>query len=430
MTLVLRFSICCNLVLGCSAVMAQLPFERAPIEYSKSQANDPVAKLIRRIESKAVKLNHDHDFGYLKSILKELSVSASSQSLVFAKNSLQRQMISPANPRAIYFNDETYVGYVPNGDLIEIASTDPMLGTVFYTIRQADRSDSPQISRVTERCLFCHASTHTGRVPGLMMQSVFTDDGGHRVFPEDSVFPKATGPLNVRWAGWFVTGKHGGQQHLGNLMIDSNDVVRPGSTIDNGNVVDLSRWIDSKKYLTPHSDLVALLVLQHQVSLHNSLTDANHRARLQLHQSQTSNRETIVDGELLTPEDAFVLGQLAEQVVDGLLMVDRIEFTEPVSGTNSFAEQFVLREPRDRKGRTLRMLDLQETVFTYPCSYLIYSESFDSLPKPLLDLIRDRLMNVLSGKDDRTKYGHLTAAKRTAILEILRSTKRGFLPED
>lgn len=428
--MIVRLASCCVFVFACRPVSAQLPFERAPIEYTKTEANDPVAVLKKRIEATTVDLRYEKQFGYLSALLKELGIPESSQTLVFGKNSLQREKISPANPRAIYFNDETFIGYVPDGDLIEIASTDPMLGTVFYTIEQVDRQDSLRISRVTERCLFCHASSHTGRVPGLMMQSVFTDSGGHRVFPQDSVFPKSTGPLSVRWAGWFVTGKHGGQQHLGNLMIGSDDVVKSGSTVDNGNIEDLMPWVDTGKYLTPHSDLVALLVLQHQVSLHNRLTDANHRARLQLHDSAASNRENDFGKNSITEEDSFVLDQIAEQVVDGLLMVDRIKLSEAVSGTSDFASRFSRRGPRDGRGRSLRMLDLQKTLFTYPCSFLIYSKSFDSLPKPLLKFVGGRLMNVLKGEDERGKYKHLTEAKRIAILEILQATKGDFLREN
>lgn len=405
---------------------AQLSFERVPIEYSKTEPNDPVAKLNKQIQAGTINLTYDSQFGYLKSLLTKLDLPVSSQTLVFAKNSLQRSKISPANPRAIFFNDETYLGYVPGGDLIEIASTDPMLGTVFYTISQHTEVSAAKIVRKTDQCLFCHASSHTGRVPGLIMQSVFTNSNGHRVFPQESFSPSATGAMHGRWAGWFVTGHHGQQQHLGNLMIDSDDVVTSDRDFGNGNVVDLSRWFDHQKHLTPHSDLVALLVLQHQVTMHNRLTDANHRARLLLHQTSQRNRGRETANDQLEDEDAIAFDQIAEEVVDALLMVGEAVFSEPVSGTSRFAEEFAGRGPTDPMGRSLRSLDLRRSLFKHPCSYLIYSPSFDSLPKPLLDRVYNRLLRVLKNQDKRKKYSHLTVENRRAILEILRSTKAGF----
>lgn len=425
---VLANSMCSLLfvMICCSPANAQLSFEKEPIRYSKTEATDPVAKLIARVNAGTVKLEREPMFGYLKSILNELNVPSESQTLVFAKNSLQRLKISPSNPRAIYFNDETYVGYVPGGDLIEIASTDPILGTVFYTLPQDSITNHPPITRKTEQCLFCHASSHTGRVPGLMMQSVFTDSGGHRVFPSDSIFPKSTGPLKTRWGGWFVTGKHGGQRHLGNLMITSDDVVTSDTELDSGNVVDLSSQIQSNKYLSPHSDLVALLVLQHQVTVGNQLTNANHQARLLLYESGIHKQSDSPASNDLSDEDIFALDQIAEELVDALLMVGLIEFTEPVSGTSRFAQEFPLQGSRDSKGRSLRSLDLHGTLFTYPCSYLIDSKAFDSLPSPLRDSVYRRLLRVLESKDRRQKYQHLTTKKRIAIYEILRDTKAGF----
>ncbi|NNE00882.1 MAG: hypothetical protein HKN47_26505 [Pirellulaceae bacterium] len=409
--------------LTASVASAQLPFDVPPINYSSTAPHDPVATLRHSVDSGDVVLDKDSKYGYLVALLKELEIPVSSQTLVFAKTSMQRHLISPSNPRAIYFNDETYVAWIPDGELIEISSTDPMLGTVFYTIEQNERDTPTRLQRRTERCLFCHASTDTGRVPGLLMQSVFTSSDGHRAYPPDSIWPKADGPLRTRWAGWFVTGKHGQQQHLGNLMVDSTDTVHEGGTSGNGNVDDLSEWFNVTGYLSPHSDLVALLVLQHQVSMHNLLTDTNHRARKYLHEVAIRNRKNDRTETYLSDEDALILDQMSERLVDGLLMVDSIQFSEPVSGTSNFAEEFQSQGPRDTKGRSLREFDLQRGVFRYPCSYLIYSESFDALPASILSNTSRRLSDVLTSKDKRKKYNHLTGSIRTAVLQILKETK-------
>lgn len=407
--------VCCSLLMTQFAT-AQLPFERAPIEYSKSDASDPVATLIDRMDDDdANRLRSTEPGGYLNALLDALQIPVSSQTLVFSKTSLQKHLISPSNPRAIYFNDDVYVAWVPDGQMIEIASIDPLLGTVFYTIDQGESDDLVGIERRNQRCLFCHASSDSGRVPGLLMQSVYTDAGGNRVFTENAIPANSKGPLQGRFAGWFVTGKHGRQRHLGNLTVDEGASVDIKDTDKTANVVDLSKWFEVDKYASPHSDLVALLVLRHQVTVHNVVIDANHRALLKL------NNDPKAQNEATTNE----LDRLAEKVVDGLLMVDEAEFVDSVSGTSSFAEDFAGRGPKDSQGRSLRQFDLKNRLFRYPCSYLIYTESFDALPERLLSRIDMKMRDVLTSKDKRKKYQHLAIADRTAILEILKETKPG-----
>ncbi|MEZ6137284.1 MAG: hypothetical protein R3C53_20535 [Pirellulaceae bacterium] len=406
-------------------MQAQFSFDLPPINYFQSEPNDPVAQLVKQVEAGDVTLTEDPKTGYLVSLLRELKIPVSSQTLVFSKTSLQRHLISPSNPRAIYFNDATYVGWVPHGELIEVASVDPKLGANFYTIEQFSQENPVRILRRTERCLFCHASSDTGRVPGLLMQSVFTSSSGNRVFPSDSVSPKSDGPLQLRFSGWFVTGKHGEQTHLGNLQIESDAIVDARVDRTNGNVTDLSAWFDVKKYLSPHSDLVALLVLQHQVTMHNLFTLANHQSRTQLHRPSTLPSAAEVVAER-TKEDSVVLDQIAERVVDGLLMVGDLRLTDRISGTGAFVDEFSQQPPRDSRGRSLREFDLRKRLFRYPCSYLIYSEAFDALPAPLLESIYRRLHDVLERRDSRSKYEHLSEADRIAITSILTETKPGF----
>jgi hypothetical protein len=407
----------------------QLSFERTPIEYTQTVPQDRVAALRARLQSGEAELLSEPNVGYLKSLLTELQIPISSQALVFSKTSLQRHLISPSNPRAIYFNDDTYLGWIPGGELIEIAAVDPMLGTVFYTVEQKGDAQGGTIVRRTDRCLFCHASSDSGRVPGLLMQSVYTNSDGNRVFPSNSIPTSSRGPLPGRWSGWFVSGTHGSQRHLGNLMIDSSAVVTDADTAQNGNVVDLSPWLDVTKYLSPHSDIVALLVLQHQVSLHNLLIDVNHRARLRLHDAAIENREHGRAEEYLSEEDSVYLDQIAEQIVDGMLMIGETKFDEPIRGTSPFAKEFSERGPRDSSGRSLRDLDLQRSLFRYPCSYLIYSKSFDSLPGSILSRTYRRLFGVLASKDTREKYAKVSASNRSAILRILRDTKANLPAE-
>jgi hypothetical protein len=92
-----------------AAVVArgQDAFDQPPISYSSAVAHDPVERLKKRLAGGEIKLEYSPKRGYLESILKLLDIPASSQTLVFSKTSFQHQRISPDNPRAIYFNDDT-----------------------------------------------------------------------------------------------------------------------------------------------------------------------------------------------------------------------------------------------------------------------------------------------------------------------------------
>ena len=110
-----------------------MPFDEDTIHYSKSPATGPVARLQEQLDRGTTQLRRDATHGFLLSLLRELRVSTNSQMLVFSQTSFQRDRISPAHPRAVFFNDTVYVGYVPGSPLLEISTADPKLGAVFYT---------------------------------------------------------------------------------------------------------------------------------------------------------------------------------------------------------------------------------------------------------------------------------------------------------
>src|SRR5262245_65372946 len=137
----MRFHLAAAIVCSLSAaslVAGQLPklAEDSSIAYSKTSATDPVARLLKKIDAGETRLAFDEQHGYLPSVLQALNVPVSSQGLVFSRTSLQVDRIAPWSPRAIYFNDDVYVGWVQGGPIMEIASVDPKLGAVFYTIAQ------------------------------------------------------------------------------------------------------------------------------------------------------------------------------------------------------------------------------------------------------------------------------------------------------
>lgn len=405
---------------------AQDDFDRPPIEYSQSPAENPVSALAEKLERGEAQLEYDNDKGYLESLLKALDVPTSSQMLVFSKTSLQRQRIAPRTPRALYFNDDVYIGYCHLGDVIEISVADPKLGTVFYTLDQ-EESSKPPLTRQTDNCLICHGSSNTGHVPGHVVRSVFADASGQPVLSSGSFRIDHTSPLEQRWGGWYVTGTHGSMKHMGNHVAKTRTPEEEDNSA-NLNLTDVSDRFYRDGYLTPHSDIVALMVMEHQTMCHNLLTKANFTARQAMHYEESLNRELGKPADHRWDSTTSRIRSTGEPLVKCLLFSGEAKLTAPIAGTSGFAEEFAARGPRDDQGRSLRTFDLQTRLFKYPLSYLIYSKSFDALPEPMKDYVWRRLHEVLSGEDTSEDFAHLSAADRQAILEILRATKED-LPE-
>ena len=404
-------------------------FETEPIKYSDGQPNNVISKLQTQLDQGDLRLKFDSEFGYLPAVLEALKVPRSTQGLVFSKTSFQRQRIAPRTPRAIYFNDDVYVGYCQNGDVVEISAVDPVLGTVFYSLDQ-EESEKPKFLRHTDNCLICHGSTHTLGVPGHMIRSVYPDIGGYPVLAAGTYRIDHTSPLHQRWGGWYVTGTHGSQKHLGNLIIRDGErsMAEEVENTAGHNVSDLGRRFDTSHYLVPHSDIVALMVLEHQGQAHNLITRANFETRSALYYEAALNRELKQPFGRQWDSTKSRIRSVTEPLVKYLLFCNEAELTAPISGTSGFTKEFAQIGPKDNKGRSLRDLDLSNRMFKHPCSYLIYSEGFDALPDAVKSPVYQRLYDVLSGKDTSKEFAHLSNADRTAIIEILRSTKKN-LPE-
>jgi hypothetical protein len=229
-----------------------------------------------------------------------------------------------------------------------------------------------------------------------------------------SIITNDKSPLLERWGGWYVTGSPGNQRHMGNHFVrqpaESLGTIREYSKradlTAGSNVTDLSRRFDTKPYLTPHSDIVALMVLGHQTHIHNLITVAATNLR-------SRSAESAIKDE-------------TERLVNAMLFVDAAPITQPVTGTTNYATEFSALGPRDSQGRSLHQLDLTTRLLRYPLSYLIYSKSFNALPEDAKASIYRRFWEILEGKDTSDAFSHLSPADRKAILEILQATKPDF----
>ena len=412
---------CAALFAAVGDARAEFPFESEPINYLTAPVDDPVSHLQVRLDAGEAELKYD-DHGYLADVLRELGISQSSQMLVFSKTSFQRSKISRRTPRAVYFNDDTYVGYCQQGEVIEVSTTDPQQGAVFYTLRQ-EKVEHPAFQRQTHDCLQCHASSKTQDVPGHLVRSVFPDAFGMPVFNAGTFNTNHESPLKERWGGWFVTGTHGRQTHMGNVTVTNRQRPELLETAAGANVTDLAGLVDTSPYLTPHSDIVALMVLEHQVKMHNLITAANYHARLALHYEASINKALGRSADYLSESTQSRFKSPAEKLLRYLLFIEEAPLDEPIAGTSAFAAEFAARGPRDHQGRSLREFELQHRLFKYPCSYEIYSAAFDGLPDVVKDFVYRRLYDVLTGKDTSAEFNRLSAADRRAIFEILLDTK-------
>lgn len=404
-------------------------FDRAPINYQTAEVNDAVAKLKRALEAGETELAWDSQFGYLPALLAKLEVPVSSQTLVFSKTSLQLHRISPRRPRAVYFNDDIYIGYCQNGDVLELAATDSQQGAIFYTLSQ-DKAAPAAIVRDRGQCMTCHASSRTQDVPGYLVRSVFSDSSGYPKFGSGTFLTDHTSDFRERWGGWYVTGTHGEMRHMGNQVCDEPEQADDQDELldlnAGANVTDLEGRFQTERYLSPHSDLVALMVMEHQSQMHNALTAANFETRRAVFQSQEMNVLLDRPADYLSESAQRRIQSAADNVVEHLLFCDEFQLTSPVAGTSSFVEEFQARGKRDARGRSLRDFDLETRLFRYPCSYLIDSDAFRGLPDSVRSRVIEQLLDVLEGRDQSEKFSHLDADTRRQILEILRETVPEF----
>ncbi|NIR38818.1 MAG: hypothetical protein GWN07_23280, partial [Actinobacteria bacterium] len=323
---------------------------------------DPVESLQTLIEAGEVTLSYDPVTGYLPALLAALDIPLSSQTLVFSRTSLQTLDIAPWAPRAVYFNDDVYVGMVQESPILEIASIDPDDGAVFYTLAQ-NAEDGPRFSREGTLCLQCHESPVTEKVPGVLVRSTLTDRMGSMVtvLHEGPVTDRT--PMNQRFAGWYVTGTQEGPGHAGNVWApethdEIDDKTRYLEAFDfqaQNDVTRLDDRFDTSVYLSPHSDLVALLVMTHQTRVHNMITAAATTAADALRQQEaivrSTGEEPPADG--LFPAARGMIDHAVDRLVREMMFVGEAPFGGRVRGTSAFAEEFQARGPKDSKGRSL-----------------------------------------------------------------------------
>lgn len=377
-----------------------LPYGERPIDYFGRDTKNAVAELQNRLDSGEVSLKTDSKRGFLPAVLKSLDISPASQMLVFSKTALNPKLVSPETPRAVFFNEDTYVGYVPGAAALEIAAVDPVKGWMFYTLTQpeyfSEKANASPTFKREKQCLACHAGRSALRIPGGVVRAFVPDVRGKPISGYSQITHET--PLKKRFGGWYVTGQHGRLQHRGN-RIDSK-TGPPGKLMASpNNVKTLDGVFDVSRYATSQSDIAAQLLLHHQTRGQNLLIRVGYEARF-------GKRSDAVD-----------------RLIRYLVFAEEAPLPDPITGSTDFATWFQDRGKTDSQGRSLRDWNLKTRLFQYRLSYLIATPLFDGLPEKTKQRIYRRLWVGLSAEEPPEPFRHLPAKERRAILEITRELK-------
>jgi hypothetical protein len=395
-------------------VLAQLDlWDLPPLRYSDSEATDDLTKIAADWQSGKVKLKGTTELARVREILAALRVPESSQVLVFSKTSKQNHLIHPGNPRALYFSNNCYCGYVPGGAM-EVIIHDPVLGPVFYLIDLGHAEKAPVIERDTSDCLSCHGTGRTENVPGVLVRSVFPDENGQSLLALGSTLVTHDTPIAERWGGYYVTGSIA-LPHLGNRTYVEGQNTEPVLA----NMNDLSSKFDVSKYPCATSDIVALMVLEHQCQAHNLLT----AAKMNYDRARFLSKSIDPSGDPDEGSAGRVAEQAAQRIVDWFLFQGEAELGDDgVSGSDAFQQAFSAAVPRGKSGDSLADFQLNSRLFKNRCSFMIYSPAYRTLPDSVKSRVVAKLKTVFDANDSNDAYPEIKLSERRRTAQILRDT--------
>ena len=383
-------------------------FDQPPHDYWKQTPKDRFSRWMTNVQSGRVELDYSGEKAFVASVLKSLDIPVTSQMLLFSTTSLQLSLISPRTPRALFFNEDVYLGYVVNGK-IEIVSVDPNLGAIFYIFDIPRNGQPPRPERAT-RCMNCHAREDTGYVPGLVVKSVIPGVRGGSL---ESFRQEQSGhgiPLNQRFGGWYLTGTGGFTNHLANFIGLSSPQGITRQPLQPG----VSFAYD--RYFVPSSDLLPQLLHEHQIGFVNRAIEATYRTRTAL--AEGSGK--------LSSTNSTMLDQQARALTRYLLFADEVPLPGGgVAGDAEFKRDFTSVRRLGPGGASLKDFELRTRLFQHRCSYMIYGLAFQGLPPEMKQRVFTRLAQALDTAKPDKEYAYLPAAEKQSLRGILKAT----LPE-
>ncbi len=416
------------LIAGIVLVRAEFynDFEDEPHNYAAVEKRDPMSVLLRKIDAEEIApLTEPNGKPLVSRLLKELDIPVESQVMVFTKTSLQRRVVNPGNPRAIYFNEDVYLGWMPGGR-VEVGSVDPWMGSVFFFQRELDDTTSPVIAE-SGRCFGCHAGSATNYMPGPLGRSIFPREDGRSARSTPHELTGHEVPFDLRWGGWYVTGQHENLRHLGNSIATRG--ATGGITIDmdkHANLTKLDAFFPTEKFLYGgKSDILAMLLLDHQIGLHNLLMETHYKARQGIHDFNVTDASSLA----AMPEDAQKsYRRAAKKLADYLLFKSEAPLgPNQIQGDSAYQAAFLKDRRTTKDGRSLKDLKLNGHMFENRCSYMIYSAAFTNLPVPMKQAVYQRIQEILAAPEPLKGYEYLGTEERQRIGRILRETIADFL---
>ena len=382
---------------------AVIEFKAAPHLYLEHEPTDRFTALLAKVNAGEVTFDTTDDKAFLTSILKELDIPVSSQLQLFSATSLQSEIINPRNPRALYFNEDTYVGYVAGGK-VEVISMDPTHAAIFYIFdRLRPGGPAPLIGR-SEKCFNCHAGNATRRVPGLIAESILPmlsgasletyrrDEQGHQI------------PLENRFGGWLLTGNHHLKETRGNLM----GVTRSSKGMQKVSVEAGKMW-DIDIHLLQTSDILPHLVHEHQLGFENRVFHAVYLMR-QLKAEKSPNLKVEIE-------------KLADELAQYILFAGEAKLpSQGIEGDPAFIRDFQRNKKPVSNGASLKDFDLKTHLFKYRASYMLYTESWQKLTPELKERVYYKMAEGLRDQNPSPAYAHIPPDEKRAIRGILKST--------
>lgn len=382
-----------------------IDFRGPPHNYLDWKPKDRFAELQEKVENGSVKLDTESDKAFLTSLLQALNIPVSSQLLVFSASSLQSEIINPRNPRALYFNEDTYLGWVPGG-LVEIIAEDPDMGPMFYVFdRLRPGGAVPRVTRST-KCMNCHAGNATRRLPGLVAESLLVSRAGSSLETYRRDVQGHQIPLETRFGGWHLTGQHNLSSTKANIMGIPNAGKNQIVPVEPGQYSDLSL------HLLPTSDILPHLVNEHQMGFENRLVYAIYTVR------QLKSDDKGMLGAAAKAE----IDERAQEMARYIMFADEAKFpAKGMVGDETYAKDFLRDCKLSKTGLSLKDLDLKTRMFKHRCSYMLYSDTWKAAPKELKERVYYHMALYLREQPD-SQHAHIPPAERLAIRTILKDT--------
>jgi len=382
-----------------------IEFKNPPHSYLEAKPKDRFAELQEKAQKGEVKLDTTNDKAFLTSLLQALNIPVSSQIMVFSASSLQSEIINPRNPRALYFNEDTYIGWVPGG-LVEIIAADPEMGPMFYVFdRLRPGGPVPNVTRST-KCMNCHAGNATRRLPGLIAESLLVSRAGSSLETYRRDVQGHQIPLEDRFGGWHLTGQHNIANNRANVMGIPNNGKNEITSVNPGQFSDLSL------HLLPTSDILPNLTNEHQMGFENRLVYAIYTVR------QLKSEGKGMLGAAAKAE----IEERAQELARYITFADEAKFpAKGIVGDPAYVQDFLRDRKVSKTGLSLKDLDLKTRMFKHRCSYMLYTDTWKAAPKELKERVYYHMALYLREQPD-AQHAHLPPSERVAIRSILKDT--------